>query len=170
MKEIWKSIKQYPNYEVSNLGRVKRIPHKYRKTELILKPQETKNGYLRVNLYKNNRMFHVFIHRLVLGAFQGYNKTKVIVNHRDSNPKNNILTNLEWCTTQENVKYSFEHGNKFMTKGEQCSWHKLTEEQVIDIRNRFKIGAHNMRELADYFNVNKTTIWEIIHRKIWRHI
>lgn len=28
----------------------------------------------------------------------------------------------------------------------------------------------NMRELADKFKINKTTVFEIIHRKIWRHL
>ena len=47
---------------------------------------------------------------------------------------------------------------------------KLTEEQVKDIRHTYAIGAYNMREIAECFGLNKTTVWEIIHRKIWRHI
>jgi len=55
-----------------------------------------------------------------------------------------------------------------MVRGEECSWSKLTEKDVKFIRKSFPF--HNMRELAERFKLNKTTVWEIIHRKIWRHI
>lgn len=57
-----------------------------------------------------------------------------------------------------------------MTKGEDCSWHKITEKDVYNIRKIHSLKKANMRELAEQYKLNKTTIWEIIHRKIWRHI
>jgi hypothetical protein len=43
-------------------------------------------------------------------------------------------------------------------------------KDVLTIRTLFERGEFNMRELAEAFKLNKTTIWEIIHRKIWRHV
>ena len=56
MKEIWKDIKDYPNYQVSNLGNVKNI-----KTNKILKPFNTGNEYLKVALSKNGVSKQFFI-------------------------------------------------------------------------------------------------------------
>lgn len=165
--EIWKNIVDYPNYCVSTFGRVKRIPHKYRTTEIILKHQKSSFGYLRVNLYANRKMKHVFVHRLVAMAFIPNIENKPFINHIDCDPGNNHVNNLEWCTQSENMLYSFKMG-RIPLMGEKCGWNKLSAKNVKDIRNLF--GIYNMRELAEQFNLNKTTVWEIIHRKIWKHI
>ena len=49
MDEIWKQIKDYPKYEVSNLGNVRNI-----NTKKLLKPRRTARGYYRVALYSSN--------------------------------------------------------------------------------------------------------------------
>ena len=67
MKEEWKNIAGYEGlYEVSNLGRVRRL--KFGKTK-VLKPQNNGCGYLFVSLYKNRVMKHCGIHRLVAETF-----------------------------------------------------------------------------------------------------
>ena len=45
--EVWKKIKEFENYEISNLGRVKSI-----NKEIILKHRLSKNNYFIINLYK----------------------------------------------------------------------------------------------------------------------
>ena len=55
-KEIWKTIDGYPNYMVSNLGRVKSLNYNGTGREKILKPTKNKyNGYLQVCLYKKRK-------------------------------------------------------------------------------------------------------------------
>jgi len=69
LEEIWKNIKNFPDYMVSNLGRVKSFK-KWRGTnERILTPGKDKDGYLYVNLYKNRKEYPKTIHRLVLIVF-----------------------------------------------------------------------------------------------------
>jgi len=63
-------------------------------------------GYLRVNIRKDGRNTHHFVHRLVAKAFcQGYEEG-LTVNHIDENKTNNHASNLEWMTIGDNVEYS----------------------------------------------------------------
>lgn len=109
--EIWKDIPEYEGlYQISNLGNVKSL---YRITnnnhiihEKILKPQENYNGYLIVNLYKNNKMESKLIHRLVGKTFIDNPNNYNYINHIDKNKNNNNANNLEWCTQSYNVIYS----------------------------------------------------------------
>ena len=103
MKEIWKDIKDYEgHYQVSNLSRVKSI--KFGK-ERILKPVTDRHGYLIVGLWKNNKQKTYKVHRLVAEAFlpNPYNLPQV--NHKDENPFNNNVNNLEWCNSKYNCNF-----------------------------------------------------------------
>lgn len=91
MKELWKDIKEYEGiYQVSNLGRVKRV-----ETDRVLKGSKNKKGYLRVDLYKNGSQSNKRIHRLVAQAFIPNPENKSQVNHIDENKTNNVISNLE---------------------------------------------------------------------------
>lgn len=103
MKEIWKDIKDYEGlYQVSNLSRVKSI--KFGK-ERILKPVTNSSGYLQVTLCKNNIKKKYLVHRLVAEAFIDNTDNLPQVNHRDENPLNNVVSNLEWCDRKYNINY-----------------------------------------------------------------
>jgi hypothetical protein len=97
--EIWKPIKGYNKYLISNHGRI--ISFNYIK-EKILKPFKTVNGYLNIVISKNGNLKNILIHRLVAETFienpnpEKYNQ----VNHIDKNKENNHYLNLEWCTFQ----------------------------------------------------------------------
>ena len=114
MTEIWLPIEGYENlYEVSNLGRVRRLESFVTNTNgvtqkfpgKILKPAANKTGYLTVNLSKNGIVRTCSIHRLVSQAFLPNPNNLPQVNHRDENKQNNSVENLEWCTQKENVNY-----------------------------------------------------------------
>jgi len=99
--EIWKDVKGYEGYyEVSNLGRVKRIG----KTN-CLRSAITKDGYEQVTLSVNNKLKSYAIHRLVAIAFIPNPNNLPQVNHKDENKLNNYVENLEWCTQEYNLKY-----------------------------------------------------------------
>lgn len=113
MEEIWKDIEGYEGiYQVSNLGRVKTLyfrNNKYIiKKEKILKQHISKQGYLSVGLSdKQGKRKTYRVHRLVAQAFIPNPQKLFCVNHKDENKSNNIITNLEWTTTIENNRYSF---------------------------------------------------------------
>lgn len=101
MKEIWKDIEGYEGiYQVSNLGRVKRVT-----TGRILKGGKNKGGYLGVSLSKNSVISQQRIHRLVAETFIPNQENKPEVNHIDENKTNNKVSNLEWMTAKENSNH-----------------------------------------------------------------
>ena len=103
MEEIWKEIPGYEKkYKVSNLGNVYSNKHKR-----ILKPYKVRKGYLRVDLFGSKFVRkHQKVHRLVAMAFIPNPDNKPQINHIDGNPANNCVTNLEWCTNDENQKHA----------------------------------------------------------------
>ena len=107
MNEIWKDIDGYEGlYQVSNLGQVKSIRDKYGNyREKILKQGKRKDGYLYVNLYKEGKRKYNLVHRLVANAFIPNPNGYTCVNHKDENPLNNCVSNLEWCTHKYNINY-----------------------------------------------------------------
>ena len=112
LKETWKTINGFPNYEVSTFGNVRNV-----KTGKILKPyiRNQKFGYLAIKLFNNGQYQTLFVHVLVAKAFlpdTGRNPDGSImvghhqVNHRDECKTNNNLLNLEWCDSKYNNHYS----------------------------------------------------------------
>lgn len=106
MEEIWKDVVGYEGlYQVSNLGRVRSIQKWHGSNERILKFNINSNGYYRVPLYKNKQAKYHFVHRIVAQSFIPACEDKTIVNHKDENPKNNRVENLEWCDFKYNMNY-----------------------------------------------------------------
>ena len=125
MQEIWKDIKNYEGcYQVSNLGRVRSLTRKVKtfngvrtSNGQLLKPLKTNTGYYRVDLKQNQKDKYMSIHRLVAEAFIPNPNNYPIINHKDNNPQNNCVDNLEWCTQSYNVKYAYKYGNAKPTSG-----------------------------------------------------
>jgi hypothetical protein len=93
-KEIWRVIKQHPNYYISNLGNIRN------KKGDLLSLSDNRSGYLKVCL---GRGVQKYVHRLVCIEFINNGEpTKLHVNHKDGNRSNNNLSNLELVTRSEN--------------------------------------------------------------------
>lgn len=105
MKEIWKNIKGYTNYMVSNMGRVKSLNYNKTGKEKLLKPQTDKNGYLFVGIRKNGKRKYKKIHRLVAEAFIPNPNNYPCVNHKSEIKTQNNVENLEWCDHKYNINY-----------------------------------------------------------------
>jgi len=163
--EIWKSIKGYPGYLVSDHGRIKSI--KFGK-EKILKQRINRNGYSRVTLSNNGKIETKDVHRLVLEAFVGNPGGKLECNHRNGIKSDNRLSNLEWVTRSENIIHAYETGLR-NTKGENCNLAKLTESEVFEICEMYNSGV-SQREIAAKFNVSRRCISHIITGKTWKHL
>ncbi len=99
--EIWKVINGFPNYSVSNEGRVRN-----NKTGKILSPCADSNGYLSVGLCREGKRFTKRVHKLVAETFIPNPLNLHDVNHRDGNKSNNHKSNLEHCTRSYNMLHS----------------------------------------------------------------
>lgn len=105
MKEEWRDIVGYENYQVSSMGRVKSLNYNRTGMEKILKPAKNKDEYLQVALYKQNKRKYYKVHRLVAMAFIDNPQNLEQINHRDECKANNCVSNLEWCTRLYNQNY-----------------------------------------------------------------
>lgn len=141
------------DYEVTEDGKV--INKKSRKE---LKGQLNGKGYLRVSI--GGKL--MFVHRLVAEKFIPNTEEKKQVNHKDGNKLNNNVDNLEWVTNAENRKHAVE--NKLHMFGEKCSHSKLKKEDVVYIRKHIDM---TVKELAEKFNVSKSTINDVIKKRTW---
>lgn len=138
--EKWKEIENYEEfYEVSNEGRVRRksgyvksgIKNNERRyiEGKILKQNKKRNGYLTVDLSKEHKVKTISIHRLVAKAFIENPKDLPQVNHKNGNKMDNRVENLEWVTSSENRKHSFDTGlQKSRAKRIRCKQLDMTFE------------------------------------------
>jgi hypothetical protein len=118
MDEIWKDIEGYGDiYQVSSLGRVRSLDHQARHVSRsgreflvtykgrIRKLYENENGYKFLVVKKDGKNISLRVHRLVAMAFIPNPDNLPFVNHKDENPSNNHVENLEWCSPDYNVRY-----------------------------------------------------------------
>lgn len=102
MTEIWKTIKDYPNYQVSNLGRVKSLNYLRTGKEKILRINKDKDGYFQITLSKNGKVKTHKIHRLVAEHFIPNPDNKPCIDHINTDRTDNNVENLRWTTQKEN--------------------------------------------------------------------
>ena len=91
---MWKDIKGFEEYEVSDKGEIRNSEG------LILQQRLSRNGYLRVNLKSKGKYKTVEIHRVVAQAFLGaiYKKQ---VHHKNGDRTDNNVMNLQIVSKRE---------------------------------------------------------------------
>ena len=145
--ENWKDIENYEGfYQVSNLGRVRSLERDiyypngtvHHLKEKILASNLDRHGYQYVNLYKNGEGKKMLVHRLVAMAFIPNPENNPQVNHKDENPLNNFVENLEWCTASYNTNYGTRN------------------ERMIQNRRSYKLGNHPQAKSVFCEELNKT--------------
>lgn len=169
--EIFKSITDYPNYEISNLGRLKSLERislrGFKLKEKLIKGGIDTRGYQMIHLVNNGVRKTLLVHRLVAKEFIPNPENKYDINHIDGIKTNNFDYNLEWCTTQENIIHAYANGLCSDKTGETNGRSLLTEKEVLEIR---QIKNKRISEIAKNYNVSWSCISSIIKRKNWSHI
>lgn len=174
MEEVWEDVPGFEGiYRVSNIGRVCSVDRilrsgKPRKGK-ILRCADDGHGYIRITLTKNNESHKFMVHRLVAMAFIENPNKYPMVNHKDEDKSNNIVSNLEWC----DCKYNINYGNRTRkASGENTKNSKLNNEAVLFIRTHYKPKdkTYGRKALAKKFNVNGSAIDRVIEHKTWKFI
>ena len=174
MKTIWKSIENFSNYMVSNTGLIKSLNYKRSGKEQILKPCIT-GGYLQTMIKCDDGKYYTRkVHYLITLGFYGVRKKGLTVNHKDGNKLNNNIDNLEYCTLSENCLHAVQTGLWEIKHGSKNGNSKLTEQDVIDIRNHVKNSGryYGRKALAEKYGVSEAHIKDIIskRRNIWKYV
>lgn len=180
--EEYKDIEGYEDlYQISNYGNVKSLPKKWKAGNGSNQHHNGKllvfsidKGYARVFLFKNENKKRFSVHILVAKHFIPNPENKPEVNHKDGIKINNFVNNLEWNTSKENIKHAFSTGLHKILKGSQVGSSKLTEEQVLYIRNitknNIKVEKGFWKNLAKEFNVFPSAISKIKNNQHWKHL
>ena len=164
MKEIWKNIDGFEGkYLVSNLGRIKSIKRN------LIKIQKITWAYKSINLWKDAKCTCFRVHRLIAIAFIPNPKNKPQVNHKDGDKLNNNSKNLEWMTSSENTKHSFDNNLQQKGNGELNSMSKITESEVLQIRKLYNEGQ-KLVPISKQFDISFQAISKIVNKQRWKHI
>ena len=177
---MWGDIPGYEgSYQVSSKGRVRSLTRSYDtgrfgwkkavRKGCMCKTRADKKGYIRVILCKNGIQANLKIHRLVAMTFISNPTSKPEINHKDRCKGHNCVENLEWVSAFENNHHMWANGGRTIARGSRSGASKLSEDDVISIRERLASGEIGNR-LAEEYSVNKGLISAIKLRKIWKHV
>lgn len=174
--EIWKPVVGYETfYEVSNLGRVRRLDkivtaksrwggfREFFIKGKILSGSNYSNDYKFIPLCKNGTVKPQMIHRIVATAFIPNPENKPQVNHIDGNKKNNRVDNLEWVTQSENMIHAAKIG-LVKNKGGENPYAR----SVILVKNGHSLYFKTQRAAAQHISANEITL--AAYRKLGKKI
>lgn len=169
MKEIWKAVPGYPDYEVSNMGRVKSIDRhtqyaacsrtkshvKFLKGRMLKPGRNTKFGHVTVSLGRRNS---INVHCLVLWAFVGPVPKGCETLHKNGKAGDNRLVNLRYGTRSDNNMDRSIMGKHPLAK--------LNAKKVKEAREVYARGAR-ICDLARKYKVSDSTMSSVLKRETY---
>lgn len=88
--ETWKIIPNFPEYMVSDAGRV---IHRATRDPLVIMPPARRGGY-RVTLFNEGKRYTASLHRLVAAVYHPEYRSECVISHKDGDRSNNHISNL----------------------------------------------------------------------------
>lgn len=133
-------------YQVTSDGRVYSLI-----SNMWMKPSIKSNGYYQMKLFisynkdtKKRKYAYYHLHRLVAQAFIPNPENKPHINHIDGNKGNNTVSNLEWCTPNENMQHAFR--TKLVVREK-----KLSEKELSSFLDDYIQGKQTLIELKEKY-------------------
>jgi hypothetical protein len=146
---IWRPVKGLETlYEVSNTGLVRTKPR-------ILKAfPARKGGHHQINLGLHRR---TYVHRLVAEAFlETPDPSRIWVNHKNGDPSDNRVENLEWCTPGENISHGYQHNGRINYNCKRVC--------AVDGDGEVRLEFGSMTAAAKHFGVTLAAVKSAISR------
>jgi hypothetical protein len=156
MNEIWKTIKDRPNHEVSTLGNVRS-----KLTGKTMRPVNDGQGYWMVCLCYEGKGKTYRIHRLVMRTFVGEYPKGFFINHKNGVKTDNQLENLEYVTPKENIRHAIGLGLH--------STGKLSADDVRQIHRLLADGRKGV-DIAKLFSISPQQVSHIKRGDCWTDI
>lgn len=163
--EMWE-LTHHPDYYVSTRGRVRSFKNG---RDRVLKTLDNGAGYSQIWFYTQARRKKVYVHRLVARAFLGPCPPGQVVRHKDDNPRNCAVENLEYGTPAQNVADTNRRGRRNDAFGARNPNTKLMVAQIPEIKQRLRSGD-TQSAIARDFGVTQATIRNILIGRSWRYV
>ena len=154
--EVWHSISDFIDYEVSNLGHVRSL--KYGGPRLMM-PVEDRQGYTRVMLRRDGASVVQSVHKLVLEAFVELRPLGSICKWINNVKGDNKLSNLEWVSRKDAGVVAHPNGKAPTTA-------KLTDKEVLEIYR----SDGRTQDLVCRYGVSANAIWKIRTGRSWSRL
>lgn len=166
MTERWRTVPGWADYEVSSIGRVRRVRAANNGFTGLRQPYHDKSGRPLLMLRRANGERRTFmISRLVALAFlPPPDAGRTDVAHNDGNNQNNLVDNLRWATKAENEADKVLHGRT--NRGSRNGRATLSETQVLEILERCRSGE-TQGQISRDLNIPQTTISCIVTGRSW---
>lgn len=171
LPERWLPIERWPDYEVSDFGRVRRATDSpsancKRGHILLLKKPSKHTPYLSVGLtFSGQRQRYFSVHVLVCTAFHGPKPfPKAQVRHLDGCHTHNHYQNLIWGSQKENSEDMLVHGTgKRLLTTDQAHTFRRQYQEVCPGGSRAPYGW--LAQKAVEYGVSRAVLWNIAHEK-----
>jgi len=147
----WKVIPEYPNYEASNTGEIRR-----KLNGVQLNQNLDDREYLTVMLFTNKKKYKKRVARLVWSAFAGCECSET-VDHIDRNKINNHVSNLRCVSRSENSKNRDSYSNK-------TNKYDLTEEKKLTLFKSYKNGEITSYRIYKDYGIPSNYFFEMLKR------
>lgn len=170
--EVWKDIPRLDcKYAISNYGRLKSLSRsfvakdgkKYNKPEKIVRLAITRQGYCAFRPSVNGFLGQESIHRLVAEMFVPNPNCLPYINHKDENPSNNIVENLEWCTPKYNSNYGTCQSRRAKTLSDNLN-------AVSELINQYNVDGSYIRSFRGKKEIVSAGLCYETVRRCCRHL
>jgi len=168
MIEEWRSITDHHNYEVSSLGRIRRVGRaRSARVGRILAGGVTWNGYRFFTASCHCERTNVYVHIAVAQAFLGPRPSGRVVNHKNGVKLDCRVANLEYITQSENIKHALALGTH--PRGSARTQAKLHENDVL-LAWELKSDGWGPTKIGRALGVTQSIISDIFRGKRWMHV
>ena len=165
-----RAITDFPMYSVDTMGVVRNI-----KTGKVIKGIDNGFGYLQVFIkHSDGEFYHKRVHRLVAEAFIKNPENKKDIDHINNDRSDNKLENIRWATRSENIQHAMNQNRMAVSngayKGIGHPQSKLTDKDVLEIKELLSKKELTQKEIAEMFGVTPSNISYIKLGRSWSHV